>query len=554
MESGVSNCYPGLEYDHRNLDRRFFPGLVFEFISQADAASPSAAKQGALLRTVDTSDPGLVAPPGLEAVAAALVEQLSGDDGTALSASGARWYLSSILQTKATIRLLDEAGVPLDGLVVWRLVRSLRPGPVTLELQRRDDAGAAPIRLIGWRRRFTDSDTGVINPAYPPGELTQSLCSPWMHDFRDCGCTYWASNHPDIVLAEVRLDEAPLPGGAPDEPRRGDVQIDWLRADRDWSAASQVGPRAEFATQMSHFEINRRWQELSIVLEGREIGDLYVPRSRSADNARPYASPTELRDQLQTLAGLEHLVALLYLYARYSVVTPDQAQATAQQQKLPTLPEDAAFARHVLLDVAISEMQHLRWVNQILWNLFQAQVVPGWKVFEPSVTPPSLVIPAAGRLPETPAVLAPLTAATQALFVAIEEPSSFIDGRYARATATLLQSSYPAHLHDLTSTIARDGEQHYLHFRDMQTVLAAYREAMYLRPIVPGSPASPQVRAALDTYAAILRDLLSGYRRGDPMNMQDVTAARANMFVLDQQAEDLARQNLGVPFLSLFST
>src|ERR1700753_2111959 len=54
-ESGVANCYPGLEYDHRNLDRRFFPGLVFEFVSQGDATAPSVIRQGALLRTVDPS-------------------------------------------------------------------------------------------------------------------------------------------------------------------------------------------------------------------------------------------------------------------------------------------------------------------------------------------------------------------------------------------------------------------------------------------------------------------------------------------------------------------
>src|SRR5262249_59762588 len=94
------------------------------------------------------------------------------------------------------------------------------------------------------------------------------------------------------------------------------------------------GPGGESAPQMPHFEINRRWQDLSIVLEGREIGDIYIPRSRSADNARPYANPTELRDQLQQLAGLEHLVALLYLYARYSVVTPDEAQAIADDKQL----------------------------------------------------------------------------------------------------------------------------------------------------------------------------------------------------------------------------
>ena len=31
LESGVGNCFPGLEFDHRNLDRRFFPGLVINF-------------------------------------------------------------------------------------------------------------------------------------------------------------------------------------------------------------------------------------------------------------------------------------------------------------------------------------------------------------------------------------------------------------------------------------------------------------------------------------------------------------------------------------------
>ena len=30
-ESGVGNTWPGLEYDDRTLERRFFPGLYFEF-------------------------------------------------------------------------------------------------------------------------------------------------------------------------------------------------------------------------------------------------------------------------------------------------------------------------------------------------------------------------------------------------------------------------------------------------------------------------------------------------------------------------------------------
>jgi len=53
LEGGVGNCYPGLEFDHRNLDRRFFPGLVIEFISQDDATQPDAARRGAKIVAVE---------------------------------------------------------------------------------------------------------------------------------------------------------------------------------------------------------------------------------------------------------------------------------------------------------------------------------------------------------------------------------------------------------------------------------------------------------------------------------------------------------------------
>src|SRR5947209_2202598 len=51
-EDAVANCFPGLEVDIRNLDRRFFPGLVFEFVAD-----------GAWLAYVDAlEDPDLQLP------------------------------------------------------------------------------------------------------------------------------------------------------------------------------------------------------------------------------------------------------------------------------------------------------------------------------------------------------------------------------------------------------------------------------------------------------------------------------------------------------------
>src|ERR1700681_2903938 len=64
LESGVGNCYPGLEFDHRNLDRRFFPGLVFEFVSINSAVQDEVARgQGARLVQVDPADVALEASP-----------------------------------------------------------------------------------------------------------------------------------------------------------------------------------------------------------------------------------------------------------------------------------------------------------------------------------------------------------------------------------------------------------------------------------------------------------------------------------------------------------
>src|SRR5580700_6276439 len=60
LESGVGNCYPGLEFDHRNLDRRFFPGLVFEFVSINSRVPAEVARgQGSRLVHVDPDDVAL---------------------------------------------------------------------------------------------------------------------------------------------------------------------------------------------------------------------------------------------------------------------------------------------------------------------------------------------------------------------------------------------------------------------------------------------------------------------------------------------------------------
>ena len=198
----------------------------------------------------------------------------------------------------------------------------------------------------------------------------QSLCSPWTHDFRDCSCTYWASNHPDNVAPAIPLGELTQPGGRPADPRYA-TTIEWLR-NPDYPqmhAEALPSQQANRPFEASYYQINHQWQDFAIVLEGRESDGLYIPRSQLRDEAIPFSSAQELRERIVELAGLEHLVALLYLYALFSVITSEDAARIATDGDWPTLVEDVRFVRSVLTEVAIGEMQHLRAVNLLLWNL-----------------------------------------------------------------------------------------------------------------------------------------------------------------------------------------
>jgi len=553
LESGVGNCYPGLEYDHRNLDRRFFPGLVLEFVSQDDALAPDPARSGARLVSIVTSDPDLAGNSSPEAKA--LLAELNGPAGTALGTG--TWFLDEIEQggRRITLSALQPDGTaqPLDGLVVWRLVRCLEAGPVRIKLLRRagasTDAGSvhpAEIELAGWRRKFVDPTTGVLSQAYEPGELSQSLCSPWQHDFRDCGCHYWASNHPDLVLAEDRLDEQELMSGLSADPSRAMTGIDWLRSDRARArAAAALGNRdLNRPLEMDHYEINQRWQELAIVLGGKETPSVYEPRS--PNTANPFHTPDELAANIQRLAPLEHVLALEYLYAYYSVKSP--AEAEADLVRWPTLKDDVTYIRHFIQLVAVGEMLHLRWANQLLWEMVEARLI------KPGVYNPSLgvaeTIPNSAAGPPRPRSLRSLTRASLADFVAVEMPSGTIEGQYARVTATLRLQDYPEGLFQLASRIVNDGTEHYQRFRDIGLILSQYPadSPPYLRAVTVGTEKNPQVKAAMNTYRAVLDDLRSAYTTGRIPDLHNIIDARRLMVELNTLADDLAAHGVGIPF------
>ena len=337
-ESGVDNCYPGLEFDQRTLDTAFFPGLSLEF----------HRPDGALLAAVGPTGPG--AEQGLRDADLPLY----------------LWALCG----RTTVDQ-DDAGAPtftctgLNGLDVWRRVHDLLPGTIAVllgpvpgisspgsdpvdgslngfrqqgrSLVQRDEVGAVQAAvLVADRARYLDED-GVIDPdVYLPGELTRSLCAPWQYDFRDCGCFYWAASKPDIVTSS----DGQFP------------YLNFQRRDRTsvpppTDTATVVGRREQ---ELDYAELVSDWNSLPVVVNDREDDSLGVPPPPDVEEL----TREQVLDELDYLATVEHALCVEYLFAHYSVAAPMQlpADADAATRRVHA----AAFE---VFSVAVDEMRHL---------------------------------------------------------------------------------------------------------------------------------------------------------------------------------------------------
>jgi hypothetical protein len=87
--------------------------------------------------------------------------------------------------------------------------------------------------------------TATIDPAAANfGELTQSLCSPWQADYRECACFYWAATRPDFVNVDA--------AGA---------GHNWLQRDRT-AATPKVYLQDNDPATITYEELYRSWEQL----------------------------------------------------------------------------------------------------------------------------------------------------------------------------------------------------------------------------------------------------------------------------------------------------
>jgi hypothetical protein len=492
LESGVGNCFPGLECDLRNLERRFFPFLEVDIqdteinVASVDSAGVKIAANNGQI-TADTASIYRQIDSGLSDGRKWTITQIQGNFGLL----GDQTLIIANLRSPSA----GADRLPPDA---WTAIRLLTEGTqVQLTLRQ----GSMIRVLVGDRARYLD-DNGALAEMFLPGELTQSLCSPWTHDFRDCGCFYWASNHPDIALPL-------LPTPAPSTPEIN-TYVPWERADRTLNALPAPAT-IDDPVELNYYEINAKWQSLNFVIEGRETVAPYRPGTFSAAK---FASQAELEANLRYAAGVELAVIHEYLAAAYSLKTSGLA---------PAVMEDVTAARAELMRITYGEMRHVRAANDVL------RALDGDRAFVPALRVASEVpgIPTGTFRPVVPR---PATRETIQAFIDIESPSASVDGLYSRILATLEDSGTDEMRQTIRSVMA-DGESHFETFGFIQEWLGRHKPGDYLRKLdLTVAPAGNALHRKLQQeYKALLLELFNGYTLGIPAGAPDINAARSAM-------------------------
>ena len=373
-ESGADNSHPGLEFDMRNLDRGFFPGLLFDF------------QFGIGARLADIQPPWL----GTEKDGK---NRLAADDGELFL-----WYVYGIFGDQPDrLTLADLYGI--DGYDVLRKIHDLEPGPLVVVVGRHPDelkvgnpqtliAAASrlwqmaqppepakpgtPVEpgqpletfrdgdgnllfavLTGKRADYLNGDGVIELQTAEPGALTRSLCSPWQWDFADCGCYYWAASRPDIVTSKDGKQE----------------QLNFLRDREGVSPPGDLRLWDEWMKNeriMSQPQMIQGWEALPLVINDKEA-ESYAPPEQSEKAKQKEIDGAWNRvtvvGQLKHLAAVEHTLCVKFLYAHYSVKAPQEADGS-----------DLFKVANAVFKIAIDEMRHFRWVNEALVMLDEQPV------------------------------------------------------------------------------------------------------------------------------------------------------------------------------------
>jgi hypothetical protein len=534
-ESALDTSYPGYELNSRALESRFFPGLVFEY-QRTDGAILSA----------------------LELTHAQQASGLTHED----CFEGKRVYLWAAfgsVKPGGSPRIFGFAN--MSGLLVWRRIRDLAPGrvsilmgplpgrdaafnPLTIFKQfndahqattdvnqftvTRDQNGKLQFAIFSADRSAYLDRHGVILPeTCEPGELTQATCAPWIYDFRFCTCFYWSANKPDMVASEQER------------------YLDFFR-DRENHGDPQDSSVYEYRKklQLTPDQLAEgAWEHLPVILNNREPTPL--PKPSDLYNRR------ELMAEIRYLATVEHALVAEYLFAYYSIDAP--WDGTSDLEPGSSVADRFAIARDIKR-IAIDEMRHLLWANRLLAILGgdpstgRAEVIGA----RPT-TGDGRKLVTGMRYLNHPFQLLPLRLGQLNWFLRVERVSQKSqDGLYVHALKSVEERPdiFPEHsrLKPIFKLLIDEGRGHYDRLVSIKQTLS--RQTKWLRPLNPPTSVKQKLlhRLARELYRLVLDGVVMDFSLGEAAGAEMLETMKGLMARLDGLLRVLASDNVGFQF------
>jgi hypothetical protein len=200
--SAISNCFPGLEFDFKNFWRRSLVGIVFQEFDNLVVAVEDP-------RYADLKEHRLLMVEGQPIVVTVRGPVMPGGESRDLPLGNPEPIAIEWSNALAFIRSHHGQTVKCH----FTAKRTNDPVNVPKDVTK--------MKVVEMQvRPIFEKDSLAVSQGYlEPGELTQGLCSPWQHDYRECACYYWPASRPDYV----NLTQGP------DGVSRGD---NWLSLER----------------------------------------------------------------------------------------------------------------------------------------------------------------------------------------------------------------------------------------------------------------------------------------------------------------------------------
>lgn len=238
--SAISNCFPGLEFDFRNLWRRAFEGIVLLESNNyvVEAEDPAHADLvGRRLLVID----------GFPTAVLTRGPVFPGGASQPLATQFNPNAVSFMEWSNSIARVIAKQG--------QEVVCEFNADPIPNDHEVLPEGTPRISRPLKLRKFFEDDTAAIAAELLRPGELTQGLCSPWQNDYRECACYYWAASRPDFVNVE--------PG--PDGLSRGDM---WMSKKR---TGSYIPDNRQDSRLLSYDDLFKAWEKhLRFVIQGRD--------------------------------------------------------------------------------------------------------------------------------------------------------------------------------------------------------------------------------------------------------------------------------------------